>query len=294
MEKEKVSIKFELPNRVVQVKPIKGRSSWLPEISAASFLFNDAHKDYVVPIKEKTGELVDPLTAEEREFFEDKDRSGMAFDRGDLSVHKKENNFWKSYIIRLDSTILKLDLSKPEDYIRYKVLLTNKNEICPNHTDKDRKWSYKYYITDLDSELSEQALRIDKTKEAYKAYGRLSVSVSEMIDFLKLYKLHNVKFNKVIPETAKENFLKVELEKILETDMETFLEVATDSRYEEKKLLARALEVEAVLRNELAYETPEGVFLGDTADEALNFLSNKRNNEVRLKILGRIENAAKK
>jgi hypothetical protein len=281
---------FQLPNRVVYVKPIKGRS-WLPDNHAASFLFGEASIDYVVP-KDKRGILVDPLTPEEREFFEDKSRSGMDFEAGDLSVYKKTENYWVPYRVKLDARITKLDLSRPDDYLRYKVLLTNKDYVCPG-SDKDsinRKWSYKFMIADEGEEVKRKASGVDAMKEAFRFYGKMSSSASEMKDFLRQYKLKNVKFNKPIPTDAKESFLKSEISDIIDNDLDTFLEVANDPLYEDKKLVISGLEKGAIELVGRTYQTPEGVFLGDSTNETVRYLNNKINNEIKLQILGRIEN----
>jgi len=142
MGEVKAKVQFELPNKVVYIKPIKGRS-WLPEKHAASFLFGDSSMEYVIPSDEKRGVLRDPLTVAEKKFFEDKELSGMDFEIGDLSVHKKKDNYWHSFSVKLDSRQLVLDLSKPTDYLRYKVLLTNTELICPSADPEaiGRKWS---------------------------------------------------------------------------------------------------------------------------------------------------------
>lgn len=291
MEEVKDKVEFELPNKVVYVKPVKGRS-WLPDNHAASFLFGEASIDYVVP-KDKRGVLVDPLTPEERKYFEDKERSNMDFETGDLSVHKKEDNYWSSFKVKLDQRIKKLDLSKPTDYITYKVLLTNKDYICPN-SDKEsisRKWSYKFYIADEGEDVKRKATGVDAMKEAFKFYGKMSSSASEMINFLKQYKLKNSRFKKPIPNDAKEEWLKSEISDIIDNDLELFLEVVNDAYYEDKKLLIEGLEAGAILLDGRSFQTPEGVHLGDTPNEVVRFLKDHLNNEIKLQILGRIENA---
>jgi len=129
---------FVLPNRRVFVKPIIKKGKWLSEEHSGNFMYDNTKMTITVPISSQTGELIDPLTPEERAYFEDKKASGLAFEPGDLSTFKKSNpsqgtyNYWHTYDYRLrkdqsivdQQTVLDiLDLSKPMDYIKYKVLV---------------------------------------------------------------------------------------------------------------------------------------------------------------------------
>ncbi len=84
---------FTLPEKKVLVVPVRRKGRWLPDNHEASFLFKHSYFQVVVPKDGRTGELKDPLTKEERDYFESKD-SGMALEKGDLSTLKKENNFY--------------------------------------------------------------------------------------------------------------------------------------------------------------------------------------------------------
>ena len=288
---EEVQTEFKLPNKYVLVKPIRGRS-WLPDTHEAAFLFGESYYEFVTAEDGKGG-LIDPLTTAEREFFEDKYKSGMTFEKGDLSIYKKEDNFWRGQTIKLKNKQEKLDLSNPMDYIRYKILLTNKSLICPTSDPVDigRKYSYKYCIAEEGDEIKRTARTFtDKTK-AYKAAGRMEGSIEDMKDFLKQYKLRTPSFKKFIPEDGKAEFFSTEIEKILEKDINTFIDIIEDPLYEDKKLLVKALEVEAIELVGRSYQTPEGVHMGDSANEAVKFLNSKSNNEIKLQVIGRIENS---
>ena len=86
-------------------------------------------------------------------------------------------------------------------------------------------------------------------------------------------------------------FLVVEIDNIIKSDITTFLDIVEDPLYSDKKLLIKALETGAVEVNGRAYATPEGVHLGDSSTEAIKFINAKVNNEIKLQIIGRIENA---
>lgn len=282
---------FTLPNKKVYVRPIEGRG-WLPKGHEASFLFMDSHYEFVTASLEQGG-LIDPLTPEEREYFEDKARSGMTFETGDLSIYKKEDNFWHTFKCRLYDRAKTLDLSNPMDYLTYKMLLTNKNLICPSSDPADiaRKWEYKYYIAEEGEEVKHRARKVHDKNKAYKAAGRMEGSIEEMQDFLKQYKLRNPKFKKFIPDDAKPEFYMTEIDKILEDDIATFLEIVDDPLFEDKKLLVKALETGAIELVGRSYQNPEGVHMGDSANECVKFLNSPANNDIKMQVIGRIENA---
>lgn len=88
---------------------------------------------FVVP-KLTSGVYVNVLTKNEKAFLE----QAMGLEYNALSIHKKENNFWDDSNpnginrVRLTKQDTYLDLSNPEDYIKYKILLANKDFIAPS------------------------------------------------------------------------------------------------------------------------------------------------------------------
>ena len=83
-----------------------------------------AVKTFTVPVIASTNTLKNVLTNDEKAYFEN--LLGV-----NLSVHNKKDNYWENFKVRLIKSDNYLDLSNPEDYIKYKVLLANSNFICP-------------------------------------------------------------------------------------------------------------------------------------------------------------------
>ena len=93
----------------------------------------NAIRTFVVP-RLSSGMFVNVLTDSEKAYLEEV----MGLEYNALSVYKKENNFWddsndsgisKVRLTKLDNY---LNLADPEDYIRYKILLANKDYIAPS------------------------------------------------------------------------------------------------------------------------------------------------------------------
>jgi len=68
------------------------------------------------------------LTDSEKAFLEDY----MGLEYNALSVYRKDDNYWfnRQVILRKEDNYLNLRV--PDDYIKYKILLANKDNIAPN------------------------------------------------------------------------------------------------------------------------------------------------------------------
>jgi hypothetical protein len=280
--------KFVLPNKKVVVTPVK-RSGWLPVGHEANFLFKDSKISYSVPVDERTGELIDPLTKEEREYFESKE-SGLALEKGDLSIYKKENNFWKQFSVKLDKNKLVLDLSNPMDYIRYKVLLLQKDFVAKSYAERFDKASYKYYLAEEGQEQVEKASRANLMKDAYIAFGKLQDNITKLKDVLNVYYM-NKGIVKSVQSTATREYIESEANSIIESDAKGFLEVVNDEYLEDKIMLYKALKSRAIEKEAGKYILPSGKVIGSSFREIVAFFNDDENAEELLKIRARIENS---
>jgi hypothetical protein len=284
--KEKTT--FKLPNKKVLVVPVRRKGGWLPDNHENNFLFKHSYYKVGVPRNRRTGELVDPLNDSERDYFESLE-SGLSLENGELSVYKKDRNFWKNFTVQLDKNILILDLNNPMDYIRYKVLLVNKDTVAPSADEQFNKGTYKFAIVEEDYQVEERAKKAASKTEAYKAFGRMMDSPTKLRDFLNVYYFVRPGGKTVAPN-AKLEFLQGEVESIIEKNTKEFLDVCNDVSYDTKVLIYRALESRALNREGLTYKTTEGKKVGDNLNEAIAFFDNVKNNEEILRIKSRIEN----
>lgn len=280
--------KFKLPNKKVLVKPVKRKSSLVPAGHENEFLFKHSKVTIDVP-RTKTGSRVDPLNKEEREFFESPE-SGLALSKGDLSVYKQDNNYWKKFRVILDKNVRQLDLLNPMDYITYKVLLANNDIIAPDLGNKLSKGTYKFVIVEEGAEEEVKASKALTKKDAYMLLGKIMDSPTKMRNFLNVYQFTRKNGKSIAPNASKE-FLQVETEKILDSDVAGFIGTLKDPSYDTKVLINKALLAKAMIREGLIYKTSEGIIVGNTLQEAVTFFDNDVNNEEILKIKARIENA---
>ena len=145
-----------------------------------------ATRSFVVPRLSSTGLYVNVLTNSEKAFLEHR----MGLEKDTLSIYKRNNNFWddsnpegigKVILHKQDNY---LDLSIPEDYIKYKILLANKNYIAKSLQElEDRpKATYQFVIVSEDNESKTNLTKMDATMKCYMEYGK----VSEDVDTLRV------------------------------------------------------------------------------------------------------------
>lgn len=282
--------KSPLLDKKVMVVPVRRKGGWLPPGHEAEFLFKRSFWSLMLPKDRVTGQYREPLTTEEKIYFESVE-SGLALKKDDLSIYKKEDNFWDKFRIKLDKNVKVLDLSKPMDFISYKVLLQNKEFVAPSAAEKFNKGSYKFAIVEEGYENTEKVKAASSKKEAYKFFGKMDDSPTKMKDFLNVY--YTVKpGGKQVPPTAKMDFLIAEIEKLIEEDLTGFLNLCRDDQYETKVLIYNALKARALEREGMTFKTPEGTIIGDNMGAVINFLKDPANSDEVIKIKGRTENAS--
>ena len=92
----------------------------------------NAKKTYTVPML-RSGLFCDILTKDEKDYLE----YVMGLEPNALSIYNKTDNFWSTANPKGISTVTlmkqdnQLDLSNPTDYIKYKILLADKDRIDP-------------------------------------------------------------------------------------------------------------------------------------------------------------------
>jgi len=292
-------VMMTLPRKKVLVKPIIKKGKWLSEEHSGNFMYENTKMILTVPISATTGELVDPLTPEEKQFFEDKKLSGLDFEPGDLSIYKKKDNYWHTFEYRIiknqsivdNNTVLDiLDLNKPLDYIKYKVLLANSGNagiVAPTWDDRFNQGTYKLAVVDSEYEEESKASKLDRLNEAFKYVAKLTKSQTKMYEFLSVYWLENKNAIRPTVENTVE-WLKAEINKIIEKDVDSFLETIT-SDYEEKLIIHNGMKCGAIRRNGATFMLTDGTPVGSSISEAILYFKDEKHNEEKLRLLAQIE-----
>ena len=245
MERKAAKVKEEMSE--VKVNPLRNekiyvrfvpKDNGLPKNHVCSGGRVDGASDYfVVPVLRSTNQYKNILTNAEKDFLEE----ALGLDYNALSVYKKENNYWDNYMVRIDNAKegIHLDLSDPEDYIKYKVLLANSEFIAPSVQDRiDRpKATYRYEIVREHEEDKLENAKMDATMQSYKEFGKIEDDLDTMRVLVELLDARPYSPNE------KAVFLRSRISQLIQADPKKFLTQITDPLLHAKVLIRRGTEV---------------------------------------------------
>ncbi|MEE1303797.1 MAG: hypothetical protein U0K68_01400 [Agathobacter sp.] len=198
-----------------------------------------ASRTFVVP-QLTSGKFVNVLTDNEKAFLE----HIMGLEPNALSIFKKTDNFWSDQNplgisrVRLTKRDTYLDLSSPEDYIRYKILLANKNLIAPSLAALQDypKASYQYVIIEEGAEDKQAADKMSTTMKCYKEYGKIETDK----DILRL--IVETIDGRPIDSKVKLEFLQSKINEMIQADSRLFLKIITDPLLSTKVLIRKSID----------------------------------------------------
>ena len=230
-----------LRNEKVKVKFIE-RNNGLPSNHVLSGGMADGAKISLVVPKLNTGSFVNVLTDAEKNFLEEY----MGLEYNALSIYKKpdEENFLNDANpnginkVELRKGDKYLDLSDPQQYIKYKILLANKNIICPSLTalKETPKATYRFVIIAEGEESKQAKNNMNNTMRCYKEYGK----IEENINLLRIV-VETLDGRPTAP-TVKLEFLQNKCNTLIQSDPKKFLSVITDPLLSTKSLIKLSIE----------------------------------------------------
>lgn len=198
-----------------------------------------AKRTFVVP-RLSSGLFVNILTDREKAYLE----QIMGLEYNALSIYKKVNNFWDdsneecSAKVTLTKQDNYFDLSVPEDYIKYKILLANKDVIAPSiQVLQDYpKATYQFVIIREKDETQAAKQNMSATMRCYKEYGK----VENDIDTLRVI-IETIEGRPTSAKTSLE-FLQTKINDLIQSDSKIFLKVIEDPYLETKVLIKKSIE----------------------------------------------------
>ena len=179
-----------------------------------------------------------------------------------------------------------LDLSVPEDYIKYKVLLANKETIAPSMKElrERRKATYEYVIMEPNEEFSDSRNRVNNTMKCYEEFG----AIKDKFDTLRCV-IETVDGRPVAANTKIE-FLQGKAADLIASNPKLFLDTITDPLLNTKILIKKAVEAGLISkRGEYYYFREDGSpMCGPNEDPtftiAAKYLSLPQNQELKFSI----------
>lgn len=203
-----------------------------------------ASRTFVVP-RLRSGSFVNVLTNEEKSFLEE----AMGYEYGALSAIKKVNNFWENVSVRLTKQDNYLDLSSPDDYIKYKVLLANKDYIAPSlqALQDEPKATYQFVIIAEGEENKHARDNMSTVMKCYKEYGKVENDVYTLRVIIEAID------GRATAPNSKLEFLQGKINNLIQADSKLFLKVITDPYLSTKVLIKKGVEAGVIANRDNHY-----------------------------------------
>lgn len=252
----------------------------------------NAVRTFVVP-RLSSGVFVNILTDSEKAFLEEV----MGLEYNALSIYKKVDNFWddsnESGIsrVRLTKQDNYLNLADPEDYIRYKILLANKDYIAPSlqALQDSPKATYQFVIISEDDETKSAKDNMSATMKCYKEFGKIENDINTLRVIVETID------GRPTAPTVKLEFLQGRINALIQADSKIFLRVITDPMLSTKVLIKRAIEAGLISnRGNYLYLKSDNTPLCEVNEEptlniAAKFLNAPKNQEIKFALEAKLK-----
>jgi hypothetical protein len=289
ISKEEAFRRGYLQNKKVFLKPVVrgGKMITSPE-HVAYFQYEGAGNWFQLPVNQ-LGVMIDPFSSEdEKKFFEE------TLDL-DLNVNRKKDNFWATFFVRVtkDYNLMHdgyvFNLADPLDNLRWRVT-KNQPHVAPDWESRTARGEYRFALVEEGYAEEKEQTETNKAIEAYTYLGSIQNSTKAMKDFLGVYYMEK-KEMKFVPEDAEKDWLKKEVKKVIDGEVDLALKIINDPAIKVKSFILSGIKAGAinkVARNK--YDIPgEGVSY--TYDELVKYLTDAEEikADVFLKIAAQIK-----
>lgn len=284
LRNEKVIIKF-VPKETAMVHS--------PNHVLYGGMAETATRSFVVPRLSSTGHFKNPLTNDEKNFLE----YALGLEPNALSIYRQNNNFWDDsnpngigrVTLRKHGNIL--DLSIPVDYIKYKILLLNKDQIASSLEELENrpKATYQFVIISENSETKSNLSRMEATSQCYMEFG----AVKDDKDTLRTI-IEQIEKRPTSPH-VKLDYLQSQINNYIQKDPRGFLKVITDNLLPAKVLIRRGQEAGLISwRNNLYYLRQDNSPLCEMGEEstltnAARYISSPKHQELKFMLEAKLK-----
>lgn len=241
----------------------------------------------------RSGGYADVLTKDEKKFLEYK----LGLEPNALSVHNRNNNFWSDAnpqgigrveLIKGDNP---LDLSNPIDYIKYKILLANKDQIAPSiQALQDRpKATYKFVIINEGDTAKAANTKVTLKAQAYMEFGKVNEDKEKMRVIIETID------GRPTAKDSKLEYLQGKIGELIEANTKMFLQVVRDPLLSNKVLIKKAIEAGIIAnRGNYLYLRESNTPLCDDGQEptlniAAKYLSLPKHQDLKFSIEAKVK-----
>jgi len=196
---------------------------------------------------------------------------------GELGVDlKPHSKYWDNFAVYLGTNDVLLDTEDAEQELRYYFLKGHKRVAFGLN---DRKPSTDYVLLQAEEEAKEQNLKARNIRRAIIEFEKLTVN-----DMRKALRLFGYKSDNSSPELVENN-----LYKLVEEDPKKFLSIWVDNKTKDTEFLIEEACAKGILRKQNTTYKYGSDVVGYTLDEAVTYLNNPANGDLKVTILAQLE-----
>lgn len=246
----------------------------------------NATRYFTVP-KLTSGMYVNVLTDSEKEFLE----QVMGLEYNTLSIYKKVDNYWENNMVRLTKQDNILDLSDPDDYIKYKILIANKDFIAPSLEvlNDFPKATYQFVIIAEGEETKTAKDNMSVTMRCYKEFGKIENDINILRTIVETMD------GRPTSPNVKLEFLQTKINGLIQADSKLFLKTVEDPYLPTKVLIKRSIEAGIISnRGNYLYLKSDNSPLCESNQEptlsiAAQFLNNPKRQDIKLMLEAKLK-----
>ena len=276
---------------IVRYLPKQSRMVSNPKHVLFGGMAENATRTFVVPML-SSGRYVNVLTDDEKDFLEDI----MGLPKNAMSIYKKVDNFWddtngagisKVTLRKQDNY---LNLANVEDYIRYKILIANKDYIAPSleALETHPKATYQFVILTEESETKSARKGMTILMQCYTAFGK----IEDEVDALRI--IIETLTGVTIHKNTKKEFLQTKINELIQSNSKMFLKIATDPLLQTKVLIRKCIESGLIAHRGNQYYIREGnIPMCEDGEPTLNvaaqWINLPKNQEIKLSLEAKLK-----
>lgn len=275
-----------LESKIIELQPIVRTGGFYKKGHDGEFMYTGCMNKYTLPISKSMNSFSQIFEENEQEAFE----KLLNKAEGALNLFTRKSPFWGSFIIEIDKSGTKLDLSNPIHALQFKVIKANVDFFAPSLAQKKDKRSYKYAIVDGKVSHEQENKLAIKTEKAMDLFHDIKKSKTKMLNVLRI-------LDRKPPKDSSIEWLKAEIIKIINQKEKTsgilniddFISSASDPQASSKIFVLDAIDAKAISASGGNFRVVEtNQLIGKSMQTAVDWMDDAKNQEDRLLIESKI------
>jgi hypothetical protein len=248
---------------VVELK-IKKKNPWIGLVKYRHCF------DYIAPYFTRSGSIYTGLTPEDERYFE----KALGYEEGHLA---KTSDFWTTFSVKIGARTLLLDDSIPRQAMIIKFLTGHKRVA----TSLDKLDAGKdYLLINREAEAVEQNKQNKLRRDAIKEFDKLSLD--QMRQCLRLFGMSADRMSNELVESTLFN--------LVDKQPKRFFDKWVNNKAKETEFLLEQAISKGVIRKDKTHYFYGTDMFADTLEDAIAYLDNKKNQDLRLAIINETNN----